>query len=311
MAEGLGSVKFMKPRCFLSAALAGILVASPLVAEAGTLTLAGNTGPTAFGTLSGGPKCKTGGITINKWININKNISIWKPINIDNNIDIQKNIWINKNIQINKNITINKGSSSAEALAFAAAGTASTAAATVYAGGYLQETEVNRGVETIGGQVETSQACRMQEATVVKAIHAVCVAAEGREFAASHMLGDTWIESSYEGEVVRCVPGAYLKVVVGDVVESDQGMAGTYEHGQLLVCREGQALRHYKDGMLKCETAVPVKDCTERTNLRRYGTGDFFFSYRSQVCAAAPAEAQARPVDLNGMTLEGGVGPGY
>jgi len=292
----------MKPRCFLSAALAGALVAAPLTAQAGATTLAG---ASRFGTVAGGPKCKTGGTTINKWININKNINIWKPV------EIQKDIQINKNINIEKNITINKGSSAeAEAFAFAAAGAGSAAAATVYAGGYAQEVEVNKGAETIGG-VATSEACQMQEASVVKAIHAICVADEGREFAASHMLADTWIESSYEGEVVRCIVGAHLKVVIGDVVESDQGMAGTYEHGQVLVCREGQALRHYKDGMLKCETAVPVKDCTERTNLRRYGTGDFFFSYRSQVCATAPAEARARPVDLSGMTLEGGVGPGY
>jgi hypothetical protein len=306
----------MKPRCFLAAALAGVLAGSPLVAQAGSLTLAGSS---RFGTVAAGPRCKTGGITINKWININKNINIWKPINIENNVDIQKNIQLNnnvnieKNIEINKNITINQGSSSteAEAFALAAAGTSSAAATTFYGGGYVEEAEVNKGVEVIGGQVETSQTCQMQEATVVKAIHAVCVADEGREFAASHMLDDTWIESSYEGEVVRCIPGAHLKVVIGDVVESDEGMAGTYEHGQVLVCGEGQALRHYKDGMLKCELAVPVKDCTERTNLRRYGTGDFFFSYRSRVCAAAPAEARARPVDLNGMALEGGVGPGY
>lgn len=301
----------MKPRCFLSATLAGILAASPLVAQAGTLGGSTSPGPTTFGGVGSGPHCHTGGITINKWININKNISIWKPVTINKNIDIQKDIQINKNINIEKNITINKGSSAeAEAFALSTVGAASTAAATVYSGGYVQETEVNKGVEMIGGQVETSQTCQMQEATVVKAIHAVCVAAEGREFAASHMLADTWIESSYEGEVVRCIPGAYLKVVVGDVVESDHGMAGTYEQGQVLVCHEGQALRHYKDGMLKCETAVPVKDCTERTNLRKYGTGDFFFSYRSQVCATVPAEARARPVDLSGMTLEGGVGPG-
>ena len=39
-----------------------------------------------------------------------------------------------------------------------------------------------------------------------------------------------------------------------------------------------------KDGMLKCAPAVPVPDCTERTNLRKYGTADMFFSYRAQVC---------------------------
>ena len=36
--------------------------------------------------------------------------------------------------------------------------------------------------------------------------------------------------------------------------------------------------------MLKCAPAVQVVDCTERTNLRKYGTGDMFFSYVAQVC---------------------------
>jgi hypothetical protein len=67
----------------------------------------------------------------------------------------------------------------------------------------------------IGGQAGASASCEMQEATVVKAIHAACIAPDGREFPASHMVPDTWLDSSYEGEIARCIPGAYVKVVVG------------------------------------------------------------------------------------------------
>jgi hypothetical protein len=149
----------------------------------------------------------------------------------------------------------------------------------------------------------------MTEASVVKAIHAVCVA-NGQEFPASHMTRDTWIESAYEGEVARCIPGARLKVVIGDMVQSDQGMAGAYANGTVLDCAMGEALRHYKDGMLKCAPAVPVKDCTERTNLRLFGTGDFFFSYRTQVCATASrlSQSQATDAEVSGMSMDGGVG---
>src|SRR5438477_3723608 len=83
--------------------------------------------------------------------------------------------------------------------------------------------------------------------------------------------------------LARCIAGATLKVTIGDVLQSDKGMAGTYEHGQILGCGEHEALRHYKNGMLKCVPAVPVRDCTERTNLRRYGSADFFFTYRADV----------------------------
>ena len=98
------------------------------------------------------------------------------------------------------------------------------------------------------------------------------------------MLGDTWISASYEGEVARCIPGSRLKVVIGKVVQSSEGMAAGTSSGEVLECAAHEAVRHYKDGMLKCAPAVPVPDCTERTNLRKYGTADMFFSYRAQVC---------------------------
>jgi hypothetical protein len=60
--------------------------------------------------------------------------------------------------------------------------------------------------------------------------------------------------------------------------------------------------------MLKCAAVMPVPDCTERTNLRRYGTADFFFAYRARVCAEPAREVSTRATDVTGMTLEGGVG---
>jgi hypothetical protein len=267
----------------------------------------------------GGPHCHNGGgstviiykpVNIYKPVTINTNVDIWK------NIDIQNNVNINKNINIEKNITINNGgsaSATATASAFASAisNTGATAnAGAVYYGSYSEENVVYNGVGGEIGNINAAQACEMQEATVVKAIHAVCVAADGREFPASHMVPETFIDSSYEGEIARCIPGARIKLVIGDVVQSDQGMAGTYEHGAVLICGEHEAVRHYKDGMLKCERAVPVKDCTERTNLRKYGTGDMFFSFRGQVCATPARAAMAQPVEVTGLSLEGGVGGG-
>ncbi|MDE3114275.1 MAG: hypothetical protein KGL26_01620, partial [Pseudomonadota bacterium] len=245
-------------------------------------------------------------VTINKNVNIYKPVTINKDVNITKNIDLSKNINISKNISINKSIVINKGgSSSAEASAIASAfaqamasasasvtvnnnvgasagaGAAAGAGAVVYNNNSYQDVKiVNRGGGIAG--VHAEQHCTMQEASVVKAIHAVCIAANGEEFPASHMVADTWIDTSYEGEVARCIPGAHLKITVGDVLQSDQGMAGTYASGTVIACGAHEALRHYKDGMLKCAAEVPVPDCTERTNLRRYGTGDLFFSFRAQ-----------------------------
>ena len=264
-------------------------------------------------------------VTITKDINIYKPITITKDINITKTIDNSKNITINKNVSINKSIVINKGGGgeggSAEASAFAQAMASASANASAsasannnvvfYGGGSYEYVTVNNHSSDISG-IRTTAQCQMQEANVVKAIHAVCVSPDGREFPASHMTADTWLDSSYEGEAMRCIPGSRLKVTIGDVVQSDQGMAGTYASGQVLECGDHEALRHYKDGMLKCAPAVPVPDCTERTNLRRYGTSDMFFSYRASVCVSGgqTAARETRDLELTGMTLDGGVGEG-
>ena len=143
---------------------------------------------------------------------------------------------------------------------------------------------------------------------MVKAIHAVCISVRRPRVPGHHMMRETWIDTAYEGEVARCIAGSHLKVIIGDVVQSDQGMAGTYESGEMLACGRGEALRHYKDGMLKCAPAMPVKDCTERTNLRHFGTGDFFFSYRAKVCVSRVARSKS--VDISSVSWDGGVGDG-
>ena len=151
------------------------------------------------------------------------------------------------------------------------------------------------------------------------------------------MTGETWINNAYEGEVARCLPGSVLKVMVGSVMMSTEGMAVSMNDAQVLSCGPGQAVRHFKGGMLKCAVAVKVPDCTERTNLRKWGTGDMFFTYATRVCldqkremaggssqvsssysysmtaeqrqmAAAAAAAKARELHLSNMRLTGGVG---
>ncbi|MBV9991230.1 MAG: hypothetical protein JOZ72_08035 [Alphaproteobacteria bacterium] len=231
------------------------------------------------------------------------------PIIINKNININKNLNLNKNININKVVVINKINVqvAAFAQAMAEANAQAGAQVIVYGGGSYEYVNIHNNSD-IGAVAVARGHCEMQDATVVKSIHAVCIAADGREFPATHMTADTWIESSYEGEVARCIAGARLKIVMGDVVQSDQGMAGLYSKGVILQCGEGEAVRHFKDGMLKCAPAMSVVDCTERTNLRKYGTGDMFFTFRTRVCADMERNT-AREVELDGNALNsGGVG---
>ena len=203
----------------------------------------------------------------------------------------------------NVSVNVNGGSSNASANAASnAAANASSfansasynnsaffgvAAASSYvseAPGFVTPDEININVSPAEVVATAPQACTFQEATVIKAIHAVCVSADHHEFPASHMVGDTWINAGYEGEIARCLPGSSLKVTVGSVIQSTQGAAVSNAHGETLICAPHEALRHFKNGVLKCAVAVPVPDCTERTNLRKFGTGDMFFSYVTKVC---------------------------
>ncbi|HWA88468.1 MAG TPA: hypothetical protein VG889_00425 [Rhizomicrobium sp.] len=223
---------------------------------------------------------------------------------INKNININKNLNLNKNINVNKVVVINKINVqvAAFAQAMAQANASAGAQVIVYGGGSYEYVNVRNNSE-VGAVAAASGRCEMQEATVVKSIHAVCVASDGREFPASHMTGDTWLDATYEGEIARCIAGSHLKIVIGDVVQSDQGMAGLYSKGVILQCGEHEAVRHFKDGMLKCTPEVAVPDCTERTNLRKYGTGDMFFSYRSRVCAETAARDD---VQIDNSALSGG-----
>ncbi len=131
--------------------------------------------------------------------------------------------------------------------------------------------------------------------------------------------------------------------MIGSVIQSDQGMASSLADGQSLICAPGEAVRHYKNGMLKCAPAEKVPDCTERTNLRKYGSGDMFFSYVTKVCleqhrelvggvskesaqaaaqrarsqyaqnagASSSSSSNSHEITLRGMTFTGGVGGRY
>jgi hypothetical protein len=135
----------------------------------------------------------------------------------------------------------------------------------------------------IAGTTAAGQ-CRFADTTVVKAIRAICVSVDGHEFPASHMTPGTWINSGYEGEIARCLPGSVLKVIVGSLTMSDQGLAVSLTDGLVLSCGPGKAVRHYKGGMLACASAQTVAGGTERANLRKWGTGDMFFTYVTRVC---------------------------
>jgi hypothetical protein len=295
----------------------------------------------ADGGFSGGLKC-VGAVSFNNSLTINKSVSIYKPVNItksieiDNSVNIYKPLTITKNILIDKSINITKnvdaskkfiidkkiiinkgkGEANAEAFAFALARSSSRSYASVYGGSYM-DTAVSYDGGVDIGVLAAEEPCIEQWATLVRAVRAVCVDVRGRKHPAARMRAETWIDASYSGEIYRCTEGASLRVRVGHVVESEEGMAAVFEGGDELICRPGQALRHYADGQVKCATAERVPECTERRNLRAWGAGDIFFTYQAKVCARSYAASnqsgkmshgRSRELELSGMSLNGGVG---
>lgn len=267
----------------------------------------------AGGGYSGGGKCAPPPtiININKNIDINKNININKNVNINKNISIFKPVLINKNIIINKVNASSSSDSFAAAAALAFAGARAQSVSTGGGGSIIQESgRVSQG-EIGGAAAVTQEACVEQWATVVKAVHAVCVDHWGHSHPATRMRPETWIDASYSGELYRCLEGSSLRVIVGHVVQSNEGAAAVYDGGDQIECRSGEALRHFADGLVKCAVAEPVPDCTERTNLRRYGAGDIFFSFQEKVCAQSYSASETMShasIELSNMTLSGGVG---
>ena len=250
-------------------------------------------------------------VTINKNINvykpttINKNINVYKPVtinkninitkNIDNskNININKNVNINKNININKSIVINKGGRwrSAEASAFAqamASASANASASVNNRSSCTAAAATNMSPSTImaatfpASRPSSSARCRKPTWSRRSMRSACRRTARIPRLAHDRRHLD---RSSYEGEVARCLPGRPSRSSSA-TWSSPTGHGRHLASGQVLECGPREAVRHYKDGMLKCAPAVPVPDCTERTNLRRYGTGDMFFSYRGKVCVS-------------------------
>jgi hypothetical protein len=295
------------------AALAAVGIGGAMqTADAGGVSHGG----TGWGGGSHGSYCPHGST-----ITINKPVNIWKPIHINNSVHINKQIWINKpvtinhNINIHKNIIINKGGSSSAALAIASAAASSrsdSAAVAIASGGSsVVDVEAPRGGGDFGAVAAETQ-CVEQWAIVMKAIHAECIDRGGEHHPATRMRPETWVDSSMNAEIYRCLEGSHLHVLVGDVVDSEQGVAGVFEGAQALDCAPGQALRHYRDGAVKCAAQERVPDCTERRNMRRYGLGDLFFSYHAKVCArvtasAATASHAGAEVEVEGQ-FNGGVG---
>jgi len=172
-------------------------------------------------------------------------------------------------------------------------------------------------IETITEQVPvTEETCapRIQTRTVARPVQAVCIDDRGTPHPASRLTADDAVDANYSGEVFRCLAGTHMQVTYGDVINGQSSFA----QGETFSCRKGEALAQ-RNGELVCATAMPQRNCNERSLLRRHGPGIKLVRQTVQEETCVPQRTtvmktvtrdveRAQPLVNGPIVLDGGVG---
>lgn len=138
-------------------------------------------------------------------------------------------------------------------------------------------------------------------------IQAVCIDDRNVPHPAAQVRPGRDVREDYEGELYRCLAGAWLQVTIADYRDQI-----SFDGGETLTCRKGEALWFGRDGVLACRPQKAERDCNERSLLRRYGAGikiltvwreETYTEYREDV-----VEQAGMAISGASMTLDGGVG---
>ena len=147
------------------------------------------------------------------------------------------------------------------------------------------------------------QASRRMERRVV--IQAVCIDARSVPHPASRIRPDRDIRDDYEGELYRCIAGSWLQVTYADY----DGGELSFDGGQTLTCRQGEALYHSAGGAVVCRPQTQERDCFERSLLRRFGAGVFVLNMiREETYEEYREETVVETYSGMSLVLDGGVG---
>ncbi|MBX3477559.1 MAG: hypothetical protein KF910_08115 [Brevundimonas sp.] len=145
---------------------------------------------------------------------------------------------------------------------------------------------------------------RMEKRVVIQA---VCIDDRARPHPASQVRPDRDVDGDYEGEIYRCLAGTWLQATI-----ADYNGEISWDHGETLACRKGEALWHGRGGRVECRVQKAERDCNERSLLRRYGAGikiltlireEEYVEYREEV-----VERSGVAISGASMMLDGGVG---
>lgn len=147
------------------------------------------------------------------------------------------------------------------------------------------------------------EATRTRMSRVV--IQAVCIDDRTIPHPASQVSPDRDIDDAFEGEMYRCIAGAWLQATIADF----NGKVD-FSGGRTLTCGKNEALYHSHGGKVECRPQKPARDCNERSLLRRFGAGikvltmmvtERYTAYREE-------EEKSEAFVSTSMSLDGGVG---
>lgn len=141
-------------------------------------------------------------------------------------------------------------------------------------------------------------------------IRATCLDDKDVPHPASQVIPDKNLDSTYEGEIFRCIAGTTIQYVYGDYTGSDNFTGGT-----TVVCKKNDAIWYAPGksgaaGAVSCRPQLPARDCNERSLLRRFGAGvkivdvtltETFTDYREEVVQQQASSGYT-------FTQDGGVG---
>lgn len=216
-------------------------------------------------------------------------------------------VCININIDMNAEATA-RSRAEARIDSFSVAGSGSLSFGRGYGGNtvtYAPPTVMNNMV--VQGQPRVVrvpyEARRRMERRVV--IQAVCIDARSVPHPASRIRPDRDVRDDYEGELYRCITGSWLQVTFADYEGGDISFDG----GQTLTCRQGEALYHGRGGLVECRPQTQERDCFERSLLRRHGAGVFVLTMiREEIYEEYREETVVETYSGLSLVLDGGVG---
>ena len=146
-------------------------------------------------------------------------------------------------------------------------------------------------------------------------IQAVCIDDRQTPHPASQVRPEREVADGYDGEIYRCIAGAWLQATIADFDGKIDFSGGT-----TMTCAKGEALYHRPGGSasagegagaaaVECRRQKPARDCNERSLLRRFGAGVKILTIvTTERYTAYREEEESSESYTSSMSMDGGVG---